>query len=984
MNGLGSKVTSIFSKEFCVQTVDSTAQQLYQQTFHCNMTDKTAPKITPYKKYPFTSIRFLPDYEKFGALGMTDDMYTLLMKRAYDVCAVTEPNIAVTINGEKATCKTFEKYVDLYIGAKGESTRFYEAANDNWQVVAAHSTSGFQHVSFVNGICTFKGGRHLDAVSNAIVKALVETVEKKKKVALKPQHIKDNLALFIKATIVNPTFDSQSKECLTTPASKFGSKFEVSDKFIEKLYKSDIVASALVAASAGEAKAQKKTDGSKKTRLRGMAKLNDAALAGTARSKECTLILTEGDSAASMAISGLAVTGRDRYGVFPLRGKLLNVKDAPASKIFDNVEITALKKIIGLESGKEYTTIDDLRYGKVMLMTDADNDGTHIRGLLINMVHSLWPSLLKFPNFISAMQTPIVKVKKGTTVVEFYNDQDYTAWKEANDQAGWATKYYKGLGTSTADEAKAYFSDIQQVNYVHTGPASDMAISLAFDKKKADDRKEWLHKYDYGNIIHKQTEVSYEDFVNKDLIHFSNADVLRSIPSIVDGLKTSQRKIMFGVFKKNLKNEIKVEQLAGFVGEHSGYHHGATSLEGAIVGLAQDFVGSNNMNLLKPVGMFGSRIQGGSDAASARYIFTELQPWTLKTFRKEDNLILKYLEDDGYPVEPEWYAPVIPMVLLNGAIGIGTGFSTSIPSYNPIAVMEYLVEMIKHAGAKPDMDMRPWYRGFKGEVEATDSTVVSKGCFTVVNEKTVDITELPVGTWTQNYKQFLEEYMDANPAKLKDYDSHYNDQAVRFTLHFNADELAKLLPNFAKEFKLVSKNISTKNMHLFNAMGQITKYDTVHDIMREFYAIRFDVYERRKAFLIQEKEHDVDILKIKIKFINDVMIGAIEIVNQGKEEIKARLDELDYPTDAFEFLLRMQLYTLTKEKVEELVAELAKELEALESLRGMIVGDIWQAEIAELCALYVKDLAAYDVSQENAIMASKGVAVPPGKRRKNA
>ena len=158
----------------------------------------------------------------------------------------------------------------------------------------------------------------------------------------------------------------------------------------------------------------------------------------------------------------------------------------------------------------------------------------------------------------------------------------------------------------------------------------------------------------------------------------------------MDGLKTSLRKILFAAFKKNLTTEIKVAQFSGYVSEHSCYHHGEASLNGAIVGLAQNFVGSNNINLLIPAGQFGSRNKGGDDSASERYIFTQLNRITRSIFPQTDDAILKYLNDDGTPVEPIFYAPIIPMILVNGSKGIGTGFSTDIMSYNPLQIIDYL------------------------------------------------------------------------------------------------------------------------------------------------------------------------------------------------------------------------------------------------------------------------------------------------------
>jgi len=267
-------------------------------------------------------------------------------------------------------------------------------------------------------------------------------------------------------------------------------------------------------------------------------------------------------------------------------------------------------------------------------------------------------------------------------VKNFYSQYEYEEWRKTDASKGFKVKYYKGLGTSTRDEAKDYFAKPQAVRFDFT-QGSDEAIDLAFNKQRADDRKTWLQGYDKTALVPAGLQVPYTDFIHKDLIHFSNYNLERAIPSMMDGLKVSQRKILYAAFKRNLTTEIRVAQFAGYVSEHSGYHHGEASLNEAIIGMAQDFMGSNNLPWLVPQGQFGTRIQGGKDSASPRYIHTYLQSVVKKLVPAEDFPVLSYRDDDGLPVEPQCYVPVLPMLLVNGSRGIGTGYSTSIPGYNP-------------------------------------------------------------------------------------------------------------------------------------------------------------------------------------------------------------------------------------------------------------------------------------------------------------
>lgn len=982
-NGIGAKACNIFSSVFEIETVDHRHQKIYRQTFYDNMSRRTEPEVKrSSKKTPHTRISFIPDYARLGLEGLTDDMLELFEKRVYDTCALTESDITVSLNGVKIDCKTFERYVDLYLGPKNEHPRVYDKIGDRWEVVASYTESlGFEQVSFVNGIWTVRGGKHVEQIANQVCTRLGELIEKRRKATnIKPAHIKSHLVLFVKCLVSNPTFDSQTKDLLTTPVSRFGSKIEIDEKFADKLYKTGIVDKAVALSGASEDKQLKKTDGRKTSTIRGIVKLDDATWAGTTRSRECTLILTEGDSAKAMALSGLEVVGRERYGVFPLRGKLLNVQDVAAKKLAENEEISSLKKILGLESGKDYASVQaegvwPLRYGRIMLMTDSDADGSHIKGLLFNLFHTLWPSLFSQQGFLCSLLTPIVKVRKGSQNIQFYNLTDYNNWveerKQAGDHASWEAKYYKGLATSKDDEARGYFKEMRMVEYLHTAGSdiSTAAIDLAFNKKRADDRKDWLGKYDRQSVLKyeadktKPTFVPYEDFVHKDLIHFSNYDVERSIPSAIDGLKISQRKAVFGCFKRNLVSEVRVAQLAAYVSEHTAYHHGEASLQATIIGMAQDFVGSNNINLLMPNGQFGTRVQGGKNAGSPRYIYTELSKAAFKVFRPDDGPVLSYMEDDGQGVEPEWYAPIIPMVLVNGAVGIGTGFSTNVPCYNPkdvISVLRHLLEIGDIADE--DADITPWYRGFTGSIVRHKGKWVSKGRWERIADAKVRIVELPVGTWTEDYKEMLEGMLDKGD--IKAYESNYYNDTVDFVVTFaSSDRLDQLLQSSVGEdgessqfetlMKLTSsKNLGTNNMYLFNASGQIKKYSGPGEIIKEFASVRLVVYNRRKAHQLKELEDNAHLLRERIRFLQAVIDGVIEIAKLNKARLEERLEELGFAkfgsSANYDYLVRMPIYNLTLDKKFELEAECAGVEARISELRARDVSSIWIDELNEL------------------------------------
>ena len=383
-------------------------------------------------------------------------------------------------------------------------------------------------------------------------------------------------------------------------------------------------------------------------------------------------------------------------------------------------------------------------------------------------------------------------------------------------------------------------------------------FELAFSKKKADARKEWLGNFVPGTYLdHSANQITYNDFVNRELILFSMADNMRSIPSMVDGLKPGQRKVMFASFKRNLVNDQKVVELAGYISEQAAYHHGETSLQQTIIGLAQNFVGSNNINCLEPSGNFGSRLSGGSDAASARYIHTRLSPFARRIFSKLDEPNLEFQFDDGNMIEPKTYAPVLPMVLVNGADGIGTGWSTSIPNYHPMAIVNNLRRRMGRLDPndpeeKPFEPMIPWWRGWKGnpEFESANRFRVNGVAYQDQhNPNEIVVSELPVRMWTDDFKARLEDIIrgEKTPSFIKDYKEFNDHKTVHFIIELEEKHMKSALDEgLLEKFKL-TKTIGTTNLVAFNTQGRIHKYENPEEILEEYYHYRIGMYTKRKV-----------------------------------------------------------------------------------------------------------------------------------------
>ena len=981
---------NIFSTKFIVEVVDAKRKKKFVQTWKDNMsiiekakvTDLTAKTIKSHVK-----VTFYPDFARFKMTDLNNDHYQLFHRRTVDIAGVTEGKLKVYFNDQKIDSNTFKSYVELYYP---EVEDIYYDCDKRWSVACLYKQdAGGEVISFTNGISTYRGGTHCNHVVDNVLKVLINDYIKKKEKEIKvtPSLLKENLIFFINATIENPAFSSQTKDTLTTKVDKFGSKYEPTQAFLKKLAKCGIVEQIIQLIKFKENNNLKKTDGKKAVKITGLPKLEDANKAGTSKeSTKCTLILTEGDSAKGFAMAGLGMIGRDYYGVFPLKGKLLNVREATVKQLADNEEINNLKQIIGLKHGVDYSAnnnFEQLRYGKILILTDQDTDGSHIKGLLMNFIHCMWPALLKRNNFITSLSTPIVKAMKGKDIITFYNISEYETWKETPASNGYKTKYYKGLGTSTSEEAKEYFVDVNDklINYFWqntqkilenelTNDVNENAITLAFDKTRADDRKAWLMDYNKNQILkYEDKKVSYHDFVHLDLKHFSNDDNSRSIPSIVDGLKPSQRKILYGAILRGLdKDEVKVAQLAGFVSDKAAYHHGEASLMGAIIGMAQDFVGANNINILKPNGNFGSRLDGGKDSASPRYIWTMFEQLTAKIFMSADYPILEHQKDDDLPIEPENYAPIIPMILVNGAKGIGTGFSTTIPPFNPKDIMKNVKNKLNK---KPYESMAPWYQGFEGNIVKKDDTNYEIYGKWEIKENKLIVTELPIGEWTYNYKEFLEKLLEDEPSDKKDpkkkvvkekkanpfigYKDKNTDKKVYFELEFENEEYLENANDLLTSFHLIKK-ISIGNMHLYNNRGAIQKYDSIESILDEYFTVRLSLYQKRKDYLLETLEKQLKIINWKVKFILMIVEKKLEINNKKKQEIEAQLEKNKFPKndDSYNYLLSMPIYNLTQEKIDELKKQEIEKQSEFDTLIGKTPETLWLVDLEDLEESYDK------------------------------
>ena len=975
-NGLGGKLTSIFSQKFEVQGYDPSVKKLFTQVWTNNMRTVTEPVLRKrtFDK-GFTHVKWTPDFKLFGLKKYTKDIIELYTRHVLDAAMLS--NVSVYLNGTILPVKSITQYSGLYKSLTDEKLLI---KTKNCTVLVTPSMES-QIVSFVNGIYTRLGGQHVDAWTEKIFRPIVNKFNgKSKKSKSSPKininDVKQFFRLFIVSNVIRPEFDGQEKNKLESPAVKA----VVKKNQINYICKWSVMEKIEDVIRAKEMIVLRKVERKKKNvKIEGLDPANNA---GGKHSHLCSLFICEGLSAKTYVVAGINTgvygkAGRDWFGVLPVTGKVLNVRNATPSSIAANKVIVSLIQALGLKHGLDYRlekNFKTLRYGKVILIADSDCDGIHIEGLLLNFIHVLFPTLLlRNVPYVVSMKTPIVRVfKKGKTKdLLFYDERRFNQYlKESKTKVN--AKYYKGLGTTREEDVPDTFGS-KMVEYCNDTTTGDN-MNKVFHKKYSDARKLWLGRYDPDQetfSLDKQSKIckmGLSNFLNNEMIKFSHADCARSIPSGIDGLKESQRKILYAVRKRKLNfngKSLKVAQLSGYTAEHSNYHHGEQNLQDTIVGMASGFVGSNNIPLLYPDGGFGSRLAGGKDAASARYIFTKKEELTDYIFRIEDDPLLTPVNDDGDLVQPEFYIPIIPMILVNGCTGIGTGWSCTVPCFNPIDIIDSIKEWIDNDGEvmleDPDTnevccmlpDLVPWYRGFKGTIEPCgDNRFKTQGILSRGSKRdTVEITELPIGMWTNKFKESCEDLLTNK--KLKRIKNYSGTQNVHFILTESPDGISCNITNM----KLHSY-LYTSNMVLFNEKDQLKKFTSPQEIIDTFCVVRLRYYHLRKEYQIKSLQQKLKIIGNKSKFIKEVIEKTIPLAEKDESTIITQLEEKNYDKDPIEnnynYLLKLPLRSLTTDKVRKLNQDIKKLKQTLSILKNTKVESIWLKELNELKKVYLK------------------------------
>lgn len=968
-NGLGAKLANIFSEWFEVETLCQ--GQLYHQRFEDQMRTTHPPTIRAAKKKEFTRIRFRPKFSFFGWTEFSDDFVHLVHKRCLDLSTCYNGSLKVSFNDQRVPVTNLVQYVELCYGVSKPLK--YKAGE--WTVVATLQSTG-QHETahtFVNSVNTHQGGTHYEHV----YKQVAEYMKKKAAdVDNLSMLLRNRLVLAVACRVVNATFNSQSKVKLLNRASQFKGECELPDKFLADLYKAlkgDLDKWKKLGIMKDLGKVDKANRGVSPNTIE---KYTRATWAGTSKRKETVLVLSEGDSADSLVreMRSVIPQGKERIGAYPLRGKLMNVKHCKLKQIMDNDSLNDISVILGFKYSVPIESTSQLRYGKILILTDQDYDGSHIKGLVINYFHEFFRVVLG-ANFITTFRTPIVRFsKKGEESRYFYTLNEAERWQKAHGGAkAWRVKYFKGLGTINPNEdGRKIFADFFEhiVHYVEDD-ATDDAIQLAFNDKLVADRKAWLSQYSKDRYIpESKMQIGYSEFVHEELIHFSNYDNIRSVPNMFDGLKPCQRKILHACMKYRVEEtdgvhgSMKVAQLAGMVAEKTGYHHGEQSLTQAIVHMAQNFWGANNINLLYPDGTFGGRAQNGKDASAPRYIYTHLTPITRYIFRPEDAPVLTYLEDDNKPVEPLHFMPVVPMLLVNGAEGIGTGYSTAIPSFNPATVIYNLKAMLR---GEPLKSMHPHVVGFRGKLS---SKAPKKYTFRGVwrfDGNDIVIQEMTPHQSLLDHKKKMLKFLANHPDAFEYEDSVLDAEdglnirlvATKKQPRFLLDLHAQLGDDF-EDFLSINSSVALTNMHAMDPEYKIVRFEEPMEVLTAFFDERLRFYGLRKQHELRVLRRELCVLRNRLRFVREVNDGQFTSVRGGSkadilQEMKQRnFEQVD---GSFDYLLDMKIYALTLEKVNTLNKQIKEAEAALAQKEALGERDMWFRELCELEDAYAKYLA---------------------------
>ena len=1052
-NGFGAKLAAIFSKRFSIIIEDPDNKSRLSCTWYDNMfmeNRSTKPTIEVISdksiKKGSVSVSWDLDFERFDLKGYSEEDLSIFARFAVDFSFTCK--VKTSFNGNEFDFREITKYAGLiwsedklknsfidYMWEEGADSKIVNAnqKTQEKQIALAKKPENIPEieimvidtpdkslkVSYVNGLMTAEGGVHVDAAEEPVFKRIMEIMNKGmkrgKKNTITLKNIRPHLSFIVNTRLCDPDYNSQSKTKLVSPSINV----EYKSKNLSKITDWNIIKRLYAEIEAMAFLKTKTTDGSKRKHI-DCKNGEDANFAGTKDSSKCTLCLVEGLSAANYPQKRICLMegGKDIYGYLPMRGKVLNITNAGFEQYSENTVICNIKKMLGLKEDLDYNieeNLSTLRYGNILMCVDADDDGMHILAHVINFFREKFPGIIK-KNMVGYLRIPMIKVfKKNKIHKRFFAIKEFNDWKDKNDMKGLVTKYYKGLGTSTDNDIKDDLTTAPTVICFYDSQ-SDENLNLAFHKDLADERKKWIEKWrdvaqvedvismDISNFGKLKKGQNISQFINRELVAYSVSSLFRSIPSKYDMIKESQRKALWAAlefFKYDPAKgkTMKTGRFSNKAADMSHYHHGEKSLTDTIIKMTQDFIGSNNMGYFKKEGQFGTRADGGKNAADARYSEIHLSWWIPLVFKKEYiDLVEKRVIDDE-EAEPLWLPSVIPMGIVNGSNGIATGFSTSTPCYNPLHVIEWLKQRCK--GNKTPKTLVPWFNTFEGKIKIetrkddgqiviegddeeklenekipntrkssesdTDDTnygddedeailshtknskirLKTYGKFEVSgihkhNGPIVKISEIPVRSWLHNYRLWLHSMVHIKGPRRPIYDFVDNSTTERpnFVVHWNSNYCQ---PNH-KTLHLV-KSFGMSNITLIDHNGFPKKFEDIQEVIEGYYQNMIEHYGVVKANRITCEELRYRDTSYKIKFISLVLKKEILIIKVKEDYVREKMEEHGIP---FEYYEKSKSRDFSEESLEKHRNNLKECTERLELAKNIVCENIWIKDLEVL------------------------------------
>lgn len=853
-NGYGAKLAGVFSTHYQLKTQDEKGNK-FKMVAQNNMQKLGKAKVTQSKSEkeskPFTEVKFTVDLEQFyvkNAMNrkvrinkIPEDTVFAIRKRVEDM-ANFMPDVCVKFNGKRIKAKTF---VQQAKGVLGDKNILFSHVEENKMVAVGVRSSdvGTGFCSYTNGIFNRLGGRHVKNLFTSFHHGLQLFSDYKKSGISRNMLQRRLLCLVVHKNVVNPDFDGQCKDELKSADTGCNTAVDYKNENHKKYFMSirkSLKDYIKMKSDAREKSDAKKSDG-QNNRYVNVDDLSDARFAGTKRSSECALFITEGKSAARLVAN---MCDKSTYGVIPIRGKFVNAGKKSISEFNKTKEVISLKKALGLKQNSK--DIKSLRYGKVILFTDQDSDGYHIRMLLITMFGVYWPELFK-QGFVYVFETPIVKAKDwlGHTL-EFFDQEKFE--RHQKEYTGWKYTYYKGLGSSTDAEAKEYFKRRRQLMKKVVGDVNEI-ISVMGKGDVAKNYRKVLSSGEKECNVTNRGDVRF--IIKRQFANYAYMSSLRKIPNMYDGLVPAMRKVLFHAMKSLKGNDNQVDRFANRAADVTHYHHGSTNLIGVIVNMASDYVGGINVPYFFKGGQFGSR--HNDEHAAGRYIKTGLLPHVNILYPPIDTQFYKTNLDDGEEIEPQYMVPIIPMLLVNGLKGgLGCGWLSEIPPRS----IKGVIDMVRQKINNVEVTVPPvFYKNFHGLVNHEDSYTAGVYDFNEA-DKTFMVTELPIGLKTEKFVKDIKKVTN----KVEVMDNHGQGDIIQLKITDYPRELMD---------KHMRKGIK-QSWVAFNEKSQIEEFksDPCMHILNRFMKERTSIYESRRQKLASSKFLEYADVEVKRRVVD--------------------------------------------------------------------------------------------------------------------